>query len=107
MHRPVVDDETVAADARDVVGGQDPFHPRCGLGGSGVDAEHPGARVIRQHQAAVQHPVDRHVGDKGLLAEDLVVAQVARAGAADAVLRGHRRGRVAPDPASWMASTMR
>ncbi len=85
--RPVVDDEPVAPDARDVVGGQDPLHPRPGFGGAGVDAEHPGARVLRQHQAAVEHSGNLHVGDKVLFAEDLIAAQVARAGAADAVLR--------------------
>jgi len=85
--RPVADDEAVAAEAWNVGRGEDALDPGGLQSIGGIDAKDPCAWMIRQHECAVEHAVNPHVGNEVFGAEGLVAAAVAVGGGADTVAR--------------------
>jgi hypothetical protein len=91
QQRPVRDNQPVIAHARDVLRGKDAFDSGQSWCRRRVDSKHARARMLRQHEGAVKHPFDRHVGDEVLGTQRLVATSVPIRGCADAFSLRNRR----------------
>ena len=74
---PVPGDRSLCPFAGDVVGGDDRHHSRLGQCPGRVDADDPGARMIREPEGAVEHARHNHVAHEHVVAEGHLRALVA------------------------------
>ena len=95
--RPVGNDLPDPAVARHVGGGRDRGDARQGQRLRDVDADDPGARVLRQHDGAVEQAGRVDVGDERPLAERELGALKALERLADAAVLDDRRKRAAAE----------
>ncbi len=93
--RPVVEQQSDPALAWHVGGGGDGAHAGQRAGARGVDAQHAGARMRRQHQRAVQHAGPGQIADEGPVAQRGLRGADARQRLADAAVGAGRRDRLA------------